>query len=91
MCTRSVWTPNDPCYSPRRALGTSRTLAQCSIERYAASGSTATLACRPTRLSTSDPTETAELEQFAVAGALPVSGRPAHPYISSIGPFSYGV
>jgi hypothetical protein len=86
----AVWwdSRNDPCYSPQRPLGNCadrRTVA--SLDAFAASGSTATLSWSPaTRVS--EVTSNPNWEQFG-GRASPFGGD--YLYISSVGPFSYGV
>jgi hypothetical protein len=79
---------NDPCYSPTRPLGNCADRStDASLDAFAASGSTATLAWSPaTRLSsvTSNP----NWEQFS-GRTVPFGGD--YLYISSVGTFSYGV
>jgi hypothetical protein len=79
---------NDPCYSPARPIGNCAGGSTVpSLDAFAASGSAATLAWSPaTRLSsvTSNP----NWEQFG-GRAYPFGGD--YLYISSVGPFSYGV
>jgi len=79
---------NDPCYSPQRPLGNCANRSTVpSLDAFAASGSTATLAWSPaTRLSgvTSNP----NWEQFG-GRTSPFGGD--YLYISSVGTFSYGV
>jgi hypothetical protein len=79
---------NDPCYSARRPIGNCRDGKTVpSLDAFAASGSTATLAWSPaTRLST--VTSNPNWEQFA-GRTFPFGGD--YLYISSVGPFSYGV
>jgi hypothetical protein len=78
---------NDPCYSPMRPLGNCADLStDASLDAFAASGSTATLAwSSATRLSsvTSNP----NWEQFS-GRTVPFGGD--YLYISSVGAFSYG-
>jgi hypothetical protein len=78
---------NDPCYSPMRPLGNCADRStDASLDAFAASGSTATLAWSPaTRLSsvTSNP----NWEQFS-GRTVPFGGD--YLYISSVGTFSYG-
>ena len=86
----AIWwdSRNDACYDPRRPLGNcaDRTTVP-SIDAYAASGSTSTLAwSSATRLSsvTSNP----NWEQFG-GRTVPFGGD--YLYISSVGAFSYGL
>jgi hypothetical protein len=86
----AIWwdSRNDPCYDPRRPLGNCVDRSTVpSLDAFAASGSTATLAWSPaTRVSsvTSNP----NWEQYG-GRAFPFGGD--YLYISSVGPFSYGV
>ena len=86
----AIWwdSRNDPCYSPKRPIGNCAGGGTVpSLDAFAASGSTATLAWSPaTRVSsvTSNP----NWEQFG-GRAFPFGGD--YLYISSVGPFSYGV
>ena len=86
----AIWwdSRNDPCYSPQRPLGNCADRSTVpSIDAYAASASTATLAwSSATRLSqvTSNP----NWEQFG-GRTSPFGGD--YLYISSVGTFSYGV
>src|SRR6266513_1623031 len=85
----AIWwdSRNDPCYDPRRPLGNCADRSTVpSIDAYAASGSTSTLAwSSATRLSsvTSNP----KWEQFG-GRTVPFGGD--YLYISSVGSFSYG-
>ncbi len=85
----AIWwdSRNDPCYSPQRPIGNCAGGGTVpSLDAFAASGSTATLAWSPaTRVSsvTSNP----NWEQFG-GRAFPFGGD--YLYISSVGPFSYG-
>jgi hypothetical protein len=85
----AIWwdSRNDPCYSPARPLGNcaDRTTVP-SLDAYAASGSTATLAwSAATRLST--VTSNPNWEQFS-GRTVPFGGD--YLYISSVAAFSYG-
>jgi hypothetical protein len=79
---------NDPCYDPRRPLGNCADRSTVpSLDAFASAGSTATLSWSPaTRLSTvsSNP----NWEQYG-GRTFPFGGD--YLYISSVGPFSYGV
>ncbi len=79
---------NDPCYSPQRPLGNcANASTTASLDAFAASASTATLAWSPAmRLST--VTSNPNWEQFG-GRAFPFGGD--YLYISSVGAFSYGV
>ena len=86
----AIWwdSRNDPCYSPQRPIGNCAGGGTVpSLDAFAASGSTATLAWSPaTRVSsvTSNP----NWEQYG-GRAFPFGGD--YLYISSVGAFSYGV
>jgi hypothetical protein len=79
---------SDPCYDPRRPLGNCANRSTVpSLDAFASSASTATLSWSPaTRLSTvsSNP----NWEQYG-GRTFPFGGD--YLYISSVGPFSYGV
>jgi hypothetical protein len=79
---------NDPCYDPRRPLGNCADRSTVpSLDTFTTAGSTATLSWSPaTRLSTvsSNP----NWEQYG-GRTYPFGGD--YLYISSVGPFSYGV
>jgi hypothetical protein len=79
---------SDPCYDPRRPLGNCADRSTVpSLDAFASAGSTATLSWSPaTRLSTvsSNP----NWEQYG-GRTFPFGGD--YLYISSVGPFSYGV
>ncbi|HEV8207222.1 MAG TPA: sialidase family protein [Acidimicrobiia bacterium] len=79
---------NDPCYDPRLPLGNCADRSTvASLDAFASAGSTATLIWSPaTRLSTvsSNP----NWEQYG-GRTFPFGGD--YLYISSVGPFSYGV
>jgi len=86
----AVWwdSRNDPCYSPTRPLGNCANKSTVpSLDAFAASGSTATLAwSSATRLST--VTSNPNWEQFS-GRTVPFGGD--YIYISSVGGFSYAV
>jgi hypothetical protein len=86
----AIWwdSRNDPCYSPQRPLGNCADRSTVpSLDAFAASGSTATLAWSPaTQLST--VTSNPNWEQFG-GRTVPFGGD--YLYISSVGAFSYGV
>jgi hypothetical protein len=86
----AIWwdSRNDTCYSPTRPLGNCTNKSTVpSLDAFAASGSTATLAwSSATRLST--VTSNPNWEQFS-GRTVPFGGD--YLYISSVGPFSYGV
>jgi hypothetical protein len=86
----AIWwdSRNDTCYSPTRPIGNCADGSTVpSLDAFAASGSTATLSWSPaTRLST--VTSNPNWEQFG-GRAFPFGGD--YLYVSSIGPFSYGV
>jgi hypothetical protein len=86
----AIWwdSRNDPCYSPQRPLGNCADRSTvASLDAFAASGSTATLAWSPaTRLSTA--TSNPNWEQFG-GRTIPFGGD--YLYISSVGAFSYGL
>lgn len=86
----AIWwdSRNDSCYSPARPLGNCVNKSTVrSLDAFAASGSTATLAwSSATRLST--VTSNPNWEQFG-GRTVPFGGD--YLYISSVGPFSYGV
>lgn len=79
---------NDACYSPQRPLGNCANRSTVpSVDAFAASGSTATLAWSPaTRLSSA--TSNPNWEQFS-GRTSPFGGD--YLYISSVGAFSYGL
>ncbi len=85
----AIWwdSRNDPCYNPARPLGNCANKSTVpSLDAFAASGSTATLAwSTATRLST--VTSNPNWEQFG-GRTSPFGGD--YLYISSVGTFSYG-
>jgi hypothetical protein len=86
----AIWwdSRNDPCYDPRRPLGNCADRSTVpSLDAFASAGSTATLSWSPaTRLST--VTSNPNWEQYG-GRTYPFGGD--YLYISSVGPFSYGV
>ena len=86
----AIWwdSRNDPCYSPQRPIGNCAGGGTVpSLDAFAASGSTATLAWSPAT-GVSSVTSNPNWEQYG-GRAFPFGGD--YLYISSVGAFSYGV
>jgi hypothetical protein len=86
----AIWwdSRNDPCYSPQRPIGNCADGSTVpSLDAFGASGTTATLSWSPAN-PLSNVTSNPDWEQYG-GRTFPFGGD--YLYISSVGPFSYGL